>query len=146
MKKKLDSSASDLANAMVALVRAFGLHRPNETPCGAPVPVAEAHAIMDLAAAGPMNHGQLAVRLRLEKSTVSRLVRQLEKRNWIERTSAKHDRRVVQIRLTAAGKRAAKRLAAARHSKFDDLLAAIPKQKRRFILEAMSDLVAALES
>jgi DNA-binding MarR family transcriptional regulator len=146
MKKKLDSSASDLANAMVALVRAFGLHRPNETPCGAPVPVAEAHAIMDLAAAGPMNHGQLAVRLRLEKSTVSRLARQLEKRNWIERTSAKHDRRVVQIRLTAAGKRAAKRLAAARHSKFDDLLAAIPKQKRRFILEAMSDLVAALES
>jgi DNA-binding MarR family transcriptional regulator len=146
MKKKLDSSASDLANAMVALVRAFGLHRPNETPCGAPVPVAEAHAIMDLAAAGPMNHGQLAVRLRLEKSTVSRLVRQLEKRNWIERTSAKHDRRVVQIRLTAAGKRAAKRLAAARHSKFDDLLAAIPKQKRRFILAAMSDLVAALES
>jgi DNA-binding MarR family transcriptional regulator len=146
MKKKLDSSASDLANAMVALVRAFGLHRPNETPCGAPVPVAEAHAIMDLAAAGPMNHGQLAVRLRLEKSTVSRLVRQLEKRNWIERTSAKHDRRVVQIRLTAAGKRAAKRLAAARHSKFDDLLAAIPKQKRHFILEAMSDLVAALES
>jgi DNA-binding MarR family transcriptional regulator len=146
MKKKLDSSASDLANAMVALVRAFGLHRPNETPCGAPVPVAEAHAIMDLAAAGPMNHGQLAVRLRLEKSTVSRLVRQLEKRNWIERTSAKHDRRVVQIRLTAAGKRAAKRLAAARHSKFDELLAAIPKQKRRFILEAMSDLVAALES
>jgi DNA-binding MarR family transcriptional regulator len=134
MKKKLDSSASDLANAMVALVRAFGLHRPNETPCGAPVPVAEAHAIMDLAAAGPMNHGQLAVRLRLEKSTVSRLARQLEKRNWIERTSAKHDRRVVQIRLTAAGKRAAKRLAAARHSKFDELLAAIPQQKRRFIL------------
>jgi DNA-binding MarR family transcriptional regulator len=146
MKKKLDSSASDLAAAMVALVRAFGLHRPNETPCGAPVPVAEAHALIDLAAAGAMNHKELAARLRLEKSTVSRLVVQLEKRKWIERTAAKGDRRVVQIRLTAAGKRAAKRLAAARHSKFDDLLAAIPKQKRRFILAAMSDLVAALES
>ena len=107
--------------------------------------MAEAHALIDLGAAGAMNHKELAARLRLEKSTVSRLVVQLEKRKWIERTAAKNDRRVIQIRLTAAGKRAAKRLAAARHSKFDDLLAAIPKQKRRSILEAISDLVAALE-
>ncbi len=145
MDKKLDSAAADLAAAMVALVRAFGLHRPDETPCGTPVPVAEAHAVMDLASAGAMNHGQLAVRLRLEKSTVSRLVRQLEKRKWIERTSAKHDRRVIQIRLTAAGKRAALRLEKARRSKFDNLLAAIPKAKRAVIPDSMSALVAALE-
>ncbi len=145
MKPLRDSESSELASAMVALVRAFGLHRPHQTPCGEPVPVAEAHAIMDLAANGPLNHGELAARLRLEKSTVSRLVGQLEKRQWIERAHAGHDRRVVQIRLTAAGKRTAERLARARHTKFDQLLAALPKPKRALVLEAMSELVKALE-
>ena len=145
MKEKTEADAGKLAAAMVALVRAFGLHRPHETPCGEPIPVAEAYALMDLAAGGPLNHGELAARLQLEKSTVSRLVRQLEKRGWIARAPAGHDRRVLRIRLTAGGKRAAARLARARHSKFDQLLGAIPKEKRKLVLEAMSALVAALE-
>ena len=107
MAGRSDPKSKELAAAMVALVRSFGLHRPDETPCGQPVPVAEAHALMDLAAEGPLNHGELAARLRLEKSTVSRLVRQLEKRKWIKRTPAVSDRRVIQIQLTLAGKAAA---------------------------------------
>jgi DNA-binding MarR family transcriptional regulator len=145
MAGKSDSGSKDLAAAMVALVRSFGLHRPDETPCGEPVPVAEAHALMDLAAQGPLNHGELAARLRLEKSTVSRLVRQLEKRKWIKRTSAARDRRVIHIQLTPSGQAAAQRLADARHSKFDDLLAVLPKAKRASILEAMSTLVNAMD-
>jgi len=145
MAGKSDSKSKDLAAAMVTLVRSFGLHRPDETPCGEPVPVAEAHALMDLAAEGPLNHGELAARLRLEKSTVSRLVRQLEKRKWIKRASAVHDRRVIHIQLTPSGQAAAQRLADARHSKFNDLLAALPKAKRASILEAMSTLVRAMD-
>ena len=145
MAKKSASKSKELAAAMVALVRSFGLHRPDETPCGEPVPVAEAHALMDLAAEGPLNHGELAARLRLEKSTVSRLVHQLEKRKWIKRASAAHDRRVVHIQLTPSGQAAAQRLADARHSKFDDLLSALPKAKRASILEAMSTLVSAMD-
>jgi DNA-binding MarR family transcriptional regulator len=145
MTERSDSESKELAATMVALVRSFGLHRPDETPCGEPVPVAEAHALMDLAADGPLNHGDLAVRLRLEKSTVSRLVRQLERRKWIKRSPAAHDRRVVQIQLTPRGEAAAQRLADARQSKFDGLLAALPRQKRSSILEAMSTLVSAMD-
>jgi DNA-binding MarR family transcriptional regulator len=145
MTERSDSESKELAATMVALVRSFGLHRPDETPCGEPVPVAEAHALMDLAADGPLNHGELAARLRLEKSTVSRLVRQLERRKWIKRSPAAHDRRVVQIQLTPRGEAAAQRLADARQSKFDGLLAALPRQKRSSILEAMSTLVSAMD-
>lgn len=125
---------------MVALVRSFGLHRPHETPCGRPIAVAEAHALMDLAADGPMNQGNLATRLRLEKSTVSRLVRQLEKRRWIRRQRHAEDARVVFISLTAEGRRAGERLAVARGTKFDQLLAGIPKGKRPQVLNALSTL------
>ena len=30
------------------MVRALGLHKPDETPCGQPVAVAGAHALMEL--------------------------------------------------------------------------------------------------
>lgn len=144
MPRKTDNESAALAASMVALVRSFGLHRPHETPCGRPIPVAEAHALMDLAKAGPMNQGELALRLRLEKSTVSRLVRQLEKRGWIRRGGHAQDRRVVLLRLTAAGARAASRLATARSVKFDRLLDGIPEAKRARVLDALGILVDAL--
>jgi DNA-binding MarR family transcriptional regulator len=138
-------SAHDLAAGVVALVRSFGLHRPEETPCGQPIPVAEAHALMDLAEHGPMNHRDLAERLKLNKSTVSRLVRQLEHRRWIARDNSKKDHRVILIRLTAKGSAAAKRLSAARRSKFDTLLSSIPKNQRRSVIVTLKTLARALD-
>ena len=49
-----DVNATELMESVVSFVQSFGLHRPEQTPCGQPVPVAEAHALMDLAAFGPM--------------------------------------------------------------------------------------------
>jgi DNA-binding MarR family transcriptional regulator len=46
-----------------------GLHKPDQTPCGQPVTVAEVHALMDLTTFGPAHQGELAARLQLEKST-----------------------------------------------------------------------------
>jgi DNA-binding MarR family transcriptional regulator len=143
--KRLPATADDLAEQVVAFVRAFGLHRPHETPAGKPIPVAQAHALMDLARSGAMSHGQLAKRLQLEKSTISRIVRQLEKRRWIERDTARHDRRVVFVRLTKRGEAARRSLSHARRGKFNRLLAAIPPAKQAQVLETLSTLVSALE-
>jgi DNA-binding MarR family transcriptional regulator len=145
MARQANIRATDLAQSMVALVRAFGLHRPEETPCGEAIPVAEAHALTDLAEFGPVSHGRLATCLRLEKSTVSRLVQQLEKRDWIERYGSKRDGRIVLIRLTRKGRRAALRLANARRVKFERLLAAIPKNKRTSVIATLSVLRKAMD-
>ncbi len=37
-----------LPEQLIAFIRAFGLHRPEQTPCREPVSVAEAHALMEL--------------------------------------------------------------------------------------------------
>jgi DNA-binding MarR family transcriptional regulator len=142
---KRAKQSQDLAKGVVELVRTFGLHRPEETPCGQPIPVGEAHALMDLAEHGPMNHGQLAARLKLKKSTVSRLVGQLERRGWIARDNSNQDNRVILIRLTGKGAGAAKRLSGARRSKFDRLLASIPKSQRRNVIATLTTLARALE-
>ena len=73
MQTGYEVNAEELMKSVVTFVRSFGLHKPDQTPCGQPVAVAEAHALMDLAAFGSMRQGELAARLQLEKSTVSRL-------------------------------------------------------------------------
>ena len=61
-----------LQDQMMALVRAFGLHQPDQTPCGQPIPVSEAYALAALAGEEPLTQQELGRRLRLEKSTISR--------------------------------------------------------------------------
>ena len=89
------------------MIRAFGLHKPDETPCGRPVSVAEAHALMKPSRAQTLVQKELASRLRLEKSTVSRLVGMLKDRGWVERSRSPQDGRAVELRLTGAGRRTA---------------------------------------
>ena len=89
----LTATDLELQERMSKLIWAFGLHKPDVTPCGQPVAVAEAHALMELTREEPLLHKDLASRLRLEKSTVSRLVKTLEERGWIGRKKSPHDGR-----------------------------------------------------
>lgn len=129
---------------MITLVRAFGLHRPDRTPCGRPVSVAEAHALMELAREAPLSQKDLASRLRLEKSTVSRLVGAMEGRGWVERARSLRDGRAMELRLTGAGRRAAQNLAEARREKFARLLEAIPEEERAPVMRALGVLEEAM--
>jgi DNA-binding MarR family transcriptional regulator len=140
MQTGCEVNAKELLESVVAFVRGFGLHKPDQTPCGQPVTVTEAHALMDLAAFGPVRQGELASRLKLEKSTVSRLVRQMEAHGWIQRNSDRHDGRAVLIRLTRQGRETATELARARQEKFARIISAIPEAKRPTVVEAISIL------
>lgn len=129
---------------ITALVRAFGLHQPDRTPCGQPVPVSEAHALAVLVGDLPVSQQELGRRLRLEKSTVSRLVRQLEARGWVTRGGDDHDGRVVRLSLTEQGQQVAGELAEARSAKFTRLVAAIPKEQRAAVLSSLAVLMEAM--
>jgi DNA-binding MarR family transcriptional regulator len=131
---------------MVALVRAFGLHRPDGTPCGKPVSVSEAHALMELGRGAPLSQRELGERLRLEKSTVSRLVSQLEARGWAVRGPDDADGRAVRVRLTERGERAASELADARRAKFARVLASIPEEERDRVEHALGVLAEAMRA
>lgn len=134
----------ELQERMISLVRAFGLHRPEETPCGEPVAEAEAHALLELTREEPLLQKELAQKLRLEKSTVSRLVKVLEKRGWVGRKKSLHDGRAMELRLTEAGKKAAAKLAEARRAKFARILEAIPEEELAPIMRYLSVLEEAM--
>lgn len=143
-----DQRADDpavLQEALGSFVRAFGLHQPETTPCGRPLSVSEAHALSELAQEGELRQVELTRRLRLQKSTVSRLVGQLSARDWVERAPAPGDGRGVVLRLTPAGRRAAQNLAEARRERFSRLLGAIPAHERAGVLHALDVMVEALD-
>jgi DNA-binding MarR family transcriptional regulator len=140
----MSAGEPELQEAVARFVRAFGLHRPDHTPCGRPIPVSEAHALGELARDGALRQSELVHRLRLEKSTTSRLVSQLAGRGWVARTSAPGDGRGVLLRLTPAGEQAAGDLAAARRDRFSAILARVPEQERAHVLHALEVLTKAV--
>ncbi|MDN3296829.1 MarR family transcriptional regulator [Streptomyces ficellus] len=133
-----------LQKALGNFIRAFGLHQPETTPCGQAIPVSEAHALGELAQEGELRQVELSRRLRLQKSTVSRLVGQLSARGWLERVPAPEDGRGVVLRLTSSGRRAAQNLDDARRERFSRLLESIPDQERAGVLHALDVMVEAL--
>jgi DNA-binding MarR family transcriptional regulator len=131
---------------MVALVRAFGWHRPEHTPCGQPVPISDAHALMELGRQDSLAQHELGARLGLEKSTISRLVHQLEERGWVERQCLATDGRVTLLALTSAGRQANDQLTSARAAFFARVLERVPDDKRHHLLECLDLLVGALHA
>ena len=125
---------------MVGLIRGLGLHRPDQTPCGQPVAVAEAHALLELSREPGLSQKGLAARLRLEKSTVSRIVTLLERRGWVDRRRDSVDTRIVRVHLTRDGHEAAANLAAARQAKFAKIFGAIPASERGAVLHVLHTL------
>jgi DNA-binding MarR family transcriptional regulator len=135
------SPGSEFQETMVALIRALGLHQPDRTPCGQPVSVAEAHALLELSREPGLSQNGLAARLRLEKSSVSRIVTALEKRGWVARKRNPKDTRIVQVHLTDDGRNAAASLAASRQAKFERIFAAIPAAERDAVLASLETLL-----
>ncbi|MGI8628505.1 MAG: MarR family winged helix-turn-helix transcriptional regulator [Geodermatophilaceae bacterium] len=142
----IDTGPAVLQERLVGFIRAFGLHQPEVTPCGQPIPVSAAHALSEIAGNASLAQLELGRRLRLEKSTVSRLVGQLVSRGWVQRNPSAEDARAVVLTLTVAGQDAARNLAAARHQKFEKLMAAIPDTERDEVLRALDVLTEALHA
>jgi DNA-binding MarR family transcriptional regulator len=93
---------------------------------------------------GVRSQGELAALLRLERSTVSRLIQQLERRGWIVRDRAPDDGRARLVRLTGRGRRMADDIATARQAKFAALVEAIPPDEREAVSRAIDVLIGAM--
>jgi DNA-binding MarR family transcriptional regulator len=132
-------SIDDLEPRLIAFVRAFGLHQTERTPCGEPISVSQAHALTELAAQ-PLTQAELARRLRLDRSVVSRLADTLKERAWLRRDRHPHDQRAVQLVLTDRGRAAADRLAGARRARLATLLDGVPPAERDNVLRALEVL------
>jgi DNA-binding MarR family transcriptional regulator len=72
------AEAARLHELLMDVVRAAGLLQPDQTVAGQPVSLSQAFALHELDTDTPLSQRDLAERLRLEKSSVSRLAAEME--------------------------------------------------------------------
>lgn len=140
VKAELDTGER-FHDEMMSLVRSLGLHKADQTPCGEPVSVGDAHALFEIARETGITQNGLAQRLSVDKSTASRIAASLERRGWLRRARDQSDSRRVLLSLTAAGTRANQRIAAGRKARFEHIFEAIPPQQRDAVLTSLDILV-----
>lgn len=105
--------------------------------------VSQALALHALDTDPPLSQQELATRLRLEKSSVSRLVADLERRGLIERQRDEDNRRVVRLRLTAEGRRAHVELGTQFHRHYDRWTAELTPAEHEALVVGLSALLRA---
>jgi DNA-binding MarR family transcriptional regulator len=95
---------------------------------------------------GPMRLSDLAGRLRLDASTVSRHVRQLQQRGLVERSHDPDDRRASQVRLAPDGEKALTAAMERRRESFAEVLSTWSPADRDRLRELLSRFAADVAS
>jgi DNA-binding MarR family transcriptional regulator len=98
---------------------------------------------MEIGAAGELNLKDLASRLGLDKSTLSRTVESLVQDGLAERTPGKEDRRATIIRLNEKGRAARDRINTTWNRICRNMFRSVPREKHDQLIESVS-LVAEL--
>lgn len=125
--------------------RRFGVLSAGSTPCGKPLSMAYAHALMVLQAQGEITQQQLAAELCIDKSNVARLCAKMLSAGHVKQRTGEHDGRSRIVCLTARGARLADEVDRASRARFGTLLAGLPEARRGDVVVALQHLVEALD-
>jgi len=131
------------------LVRAGGLLEPNPPTHehgGVHVSMSEVFALGELSEAGALSQQDLAWRLGLEKSTVSRLATGMEARGWLSRHREPTNRNYYRLRLTPEGQDVARRVSRDLSDHHDHLLDLLTPRERQALTTGLTGLIRAMES
>lgn len=113
------------------------------TDCCAKVSLAQCVVLMEVDENGRLTMGQLAARLRLDNSTLSRTIDTLVKRGLVEREREERDRRVVQIQLTDHGRAACRDIHRENDEHCRRVFERIPVSRRASVIRSFELMVQA---
>jgi DNA-binding MarR family transcriptional regulator len=135
----LDEQCVALRSGVQRFVRGFGLLSEAETPCGQPLQLSHAHALLVVSGqvGRTLHQKDLAEALALDKSSIARLCARMEREGHIVQRRSDVDGRAREIELTPKGERVARQLDEASRARFSRLLLAIPERQRARVLEAL---------
>lgn len=105
------------------------------------ISLSECTVVLELLTAGELSQQDLAARLRVDKSRISRVAAQLEGRGWLVRERDPDNRRLYRVRLTADGEHAGRHLHESMHQRHADLLGALTSQEREALRVGLSGLI-----
>jgi DNA-binding MarR family transcriptional regulator len=126
------------------LVRYAGLLHPDQSPPAQAIPLSQAFALHELDTDTPLTQRELAQRLGLEKSTVSRLVADMESQGLLTRERDPGNRRFYRLQLTDRGHAAHIQMASGFHRRYARLVSGITAAERDALVSGLPALVRVL--
>lgn len=135
------SAAERVHDLLMELVRVVGLYQLDRAVPEPALSLAQVFALHELDTGTPMSQRDLAERLRLEKSTVSRLVADLDGKGLLERERDPDNRRVYRLRLTPAGRALHASMRSSQHPPFARWVDALTADEREALLTGLTALV-----
>jgi DNA-binding MarR family transcriptional regulator len=136
--------AEALRELIRVFVRRFGLLDQSHTPCGMPMTLSDAHALVELLHNPGIGPLELSGRLGLSKSAVSRLVDRLKGRGQIRQLRDKEDGRAFNLNLTEKGKRVADMIDRESLQLFGRILGSIPETETKQLLATLPLMIQAI--
>jgi len=130
---------------LMDVFREMGAHRPEQVLPGWSLSLSEIYALDILAKRAPLSQQELGAALSLEKSSVSRLVQQLEQEGWVRRERDARDSRLRLLRLTEAGAQTAERLQQHMSAAHAMLFERLTPHEQAALLEGLTALRRALQ-
>jgi MarR family transcriptional regulator, organic hydroperoxide resistance regulator len=133
----------ELRSNVQKFVRLFGLLEQNVTPCGFPLSVSQVFAMQELEK-GTMSVTELASRLELERSSVSRLVDELVKGEFISRNINEANRREMILSLTEKGMRNILQVRQQSLKFYQSVLGSLSNNEQTLIIDGFKKFTGAL--
>ena len=138
------TEAARLHALLMDLVRAGGLLQPDYAVTGLLLSLSQAFALHELDADGGLSQRDLGERLRLEKSSVSRLAAEMERDGLLERERDPDNHRQYRLRLTSRGRAVHRQMATTFHQHYERWVAAMTPEERAALLTGLPALVRAI--
>ena len=146
MTTKAAAQSDELRRLMQRLVRRFGALAAEATPCGKPLPIAHAHALMVLLARGEASQQELGRELGIDKSNVARLCARMVEAGHVSQRPDDEDGRSRRVSLTARGERLAREVDESSKARFGAILNALAPTSRSQVIDSLRQLVAGIEA
>lgn len=138
------SKINQLQKEVQEFLRLFGVLEQNQTPCGYPINITQAHALQELSNVDKLTQQQLSEILRIDKSTTSRLVEKLILKGFASRDINIENRRQYYISLTSQGRYISNEISKKRNDKYEGVLQNIENKEQEQVLKALNILSKSL--
>lgn len=139
-----DGDGPALRVLVQTFIRSIGLLAGDTTPCGKPLAVSHAHALMVLLERARLGatpaQRELGAALGIDKSNVARLCQKMEKAGHLRQARSRHDGRARLLLLTPRGRKVAEEVERSSRRRFEELAAAVPGARRPAVLSALAAL------
>jgi DNA-binding MarR family transcriptional regulator len=135
------ADAERIHELLMSLIRAAGMLQPDHLVPEHQISMSQAFALHELDTGSTLSQQELAARLQLEKSSVSRMVAEMERKGLLLRERDPDNHRQYRLRLTDRGRAAHARMAHSFHARYEGWVEEMTPAERKALLTGLPALV-----